>query len=411
MRAIPNNVYQAFMLGRCKLSMSNPYLSAAVYRLTVAYDERCPTASVADNWVLYLGPESAKLKASQMAFLIRHEVWHLLRRHGDRCRAIGAIPRVWNYCADAEINDDPADGLEMPQFLYQGTDPKYKGKMMDGVLPKNLGCDNGLIAEEYYAKIQDKIQFIGVVGEDGSVPAGSGSDGSRKEWEEDGGPGTTLGKDAPSDTEVTAIIRSVASAILGGGIGTGHAGLLRWAKGVTKPSITPWQKLLTVACQRGVRIGGQMDYTFSRPGRRWRPDMIRPAMYSNMPHVATIFDSSGSMQTPDFEAAVSEAAKIMKTIGGTHAISNDTEVHDMGMVYDISKIKIVGGGGTDMRVPIQYCCALKNRPSIIVVITDGDSPWEMDPPNVKTYVVLTRPTGTSIPSWATVLKAYKERET
>lgn len=393
---MPQNVQDAYVKARLYLMSKNRYLASAVYRVSVAYSEKCPTACISKDWVMYLGPSVSALSPKQLAWVIRHEIWHVLRRHWGRCQTQKADPKLWNMCADAEINDDDLDGMELPKFKMEN------GEDFKAVFPESLGQSDGLIAEEYYHNLMKNAKVCKIC-----ALAGSGSDGERKEWEEGGGAGGKDEGEAPTQVEMDAITRAVAQAIISDGFGKNHGDLLRWANKVVKPSRTPWQKVLAQYCQRGVRIGGQVDYTFTRPSRRWRKDMIRPAMFATKPHVALVWDSSGSMGDEDHTTCSGETMKIMKLIGGCRIISSDTEVHDSGFVSDPRKVKIVGGGGTDMMVPINYCCKLKDRPNLIVVLTDGDSPWDESPPSIPTVVVLTRETHTQIPAWAKIIKAFK----
>ena len=44
------------------------------------------------------------------------------------------------------------------------------------------------------------------------------------------------------------------------------------------------------------------------------------------------------------------------------------------------EISLVGGGGTDLIPGIETLAAQRPRPDLIVILTDGDTPWADDPP-------------------------------
>ena len=52
-----------------------------------------------------------------------------------------------------------------------------------------------------------------------------------------------------------------------------------------------------------------------------------------------------------------------------------------------SQVELLGGGGTDMGEGITQALALRPRPSIIVVLTDGFTPWPAEAPRGAKVVV------------------------
>src|SRR6185437_10615746 len=101
----------------------------------------------------------------QLGSVLVHHVCHLLRTHGERAQGAGVRPDEagdWIRAADAEINDDviPA-GLELPG---------------QPVLPRDLGADDGLLAEQYFAGIRRPAPSAGV-GETGEAGKKGGARG------------------------------------------------------------------------------------------------------------------------------------------------------------------------------------------------------------------------------------------
>ena len=66
-------------------------------------------------------------------------------------------------------------------------------------------------------------------------------------------------------------------------------------------------------------------------------------------------------------------------------------------MFDVSEIKSIlkGGGGTDMGVGIMQ--AMESKPDVIIVITDGLTPWPANP-GVPVIVCLFE--DRDVPSWA-----------
>jgi predicted metal-dependent peptidase len=58
----------------------------------------------------------------------------------------------------------------------------------------------------------------------------------------------------------------------------------------------------------------------------------------------------------------------------------DTDVHAARRATRIEQVRLAGGGGTDMGAGIAAAAQLRPRPSVIVVLTDGYTPWPERPP-------------------------------
>lgn len=136
MTALPT----ALAAARLRLVTQRPYLASALWALQPVERPGLGTLAVDAYWRLYWDPAAVEeWSGEQLAAVLYHEVCHLLRDHHGRADAVGAEPRRWNLAGDAEINDDlRAEAIPLPERA---------------VYPAAFGQPDGLLAEEYYAAL------------------------------------------------------------------------------------------------------------------------------------------------------------------------------------------------------------------------------------------------------------------
>jgi predicted metal-dependent peptidase len=103
--------------------------------------------------------------------------------------------------------------------------------------------------------------------------------------------------------------------------------------------------------------------------------VIFPVLRQPVPKIAIVLDTSGSMGNDLLDSALTEVNGVLKqmSVPSVNVIVADSATHSMKEVTKASQISLEGGGGTDMRVGIQD--ALRVRPHVIIVLTDGYTPW------------------------------------
>lgn len=367
-----------------------PYLSAALWTMRLVPDERCPTMGVDQHWNCYYNPALIQTwPVETIATVLVHEIWHLLRGHHGRAAALGISTinaDAWNVAADEEIND----GEWTTRFKFPpGLTP---------ISPALMGHPDGLLAEEYYHRLpRANLPMCGI--------GGSASDGIARPWEAGGGRG-----EKGTNTRVIPeeLIRQCVAGAISKDPGTLPGNWKRWAGQVIQPKIIPWQTILRAVVGRIVAVGRRDDWTFSRPARRAIVDaeLILPGQTGTLPEILVIGDTSGSMG----EAALGETAGIVASVleflgrvAPITFIAGDTCMQSCKKVSSAGTLDFRGGGGTDMRALIAHALTLRPRPQVIVVVTDGYTPWpERAPVGMQTVVVLVDK-GES-PTWATTVR-------
>jgi len=386
--------------------------------------------AVDKHWRIYVDPEHiGEWTVPQLATALRHELWHCLLGHHARMSAEGIDHHRRAIAVDHEVDSILLSENPAPEFPPIGHPiPGDQGEHATG-LPI------GLLAEEYYDLLPpDPPTPSGGAGQpvsgDGEpMPSGgSNQDGEDREWEQGGGKPaeSPSGSDASesggsgkvegvTSTEAELIKRAVAEAAQQYHKSRGNlpGGLKRLLDTIATPTVD-WRVLLRRAVQNGVATRGRVDYSYARPSRRdagASRGYVSPGSISRKPEVAMVIDTSGSMADDDLKEAVSEVVGCAYAIGGRiHATSCDAAVAKWVDVVKASDVKLTGGGGTDMRVGIEAALKLRPWPHVIVVVTDGETPWPAQKlKGVALIVLLVSTASAKTPSWATTVKVTPNR--
>ena len=369
-----------------------PYLATGLFGAEVVAEPGSGTVSVDEGWRMHADPDlTADWTAAQLGSVLVHHVCHLLREHGQRAHALQVGPadsRAWVRAADAEINDDliPA-GLDLP------------GKP---VMPRDFGAKDGLLAEQYFA--------AGTTGRsaeeetDGEaagqwLDCGSGADGQPRPDDK-----------APNlpGWQAELLRRQVAQDVVAHAkqAGTVPGGLLRWAQEVMAPTVN-WRVLLAAELRRAVAgVSGAVDYSYRRPSRRSAVagPVVLPALRRPVPEVAVVCDTSGSMTDDLLAMVLAEVEGLLRALGlvrQVRVLACDTVVAPVQRVSSARQVQLIGGGGTDMGAGIDAAAALRPRPAVTVVLTDGYTPWPSSPPKgMRVVVGLLGEQAPDAPPWA-----------
>jgi predicted metal-dependent peptidase len=336
-----------------------PYLASAIFACEVRDAPGSGTIAVDTAWQLHVDAEvAAAMEVDELGRLLIHLTGHLVRDHAGRAQRLRVQAENrrgrWNRAGDAELNDDLQSNRCVPAVA--------------GDLPNDLGCEDGKLAEHYYER-----------GVDGPRrwDCGSGADGARR-------PGDGSTRDGIGAQQGELLRVGVAAEMQRAEVqqpGTIPGGWLRWAESVL-PSKVDWRKVLAAEIRSAVAaVSGQVDYSYRRPSRRAHltPDVIIPRLERPVPEVAIVVDTSGSMHDGLLARALAEVEGVLVRAGlrgqRVRVLAVDTDVHAVSRVSRATQVVLGGGGGTDMGSGIEAAAALRPRPSIVIVLTDGFTPW------------------------------------
>jgi predicted metal-dependent peptidase len=373
-----------------------PYLASGIFGAHVIAAPGSGTVAVDESWRLRADPAlAAEWTPAQLGSVLVHHVCHLLRTHADRARAIGIRPEdghEWVRAADAEINDDlvPA-GLQLPGHP---------------VLPEHLGAEPGGLAEQYF---RAAAEAGGEGPDDLGIDCGSGADGLPREGDGRDGPEGTQGLPG---WQADLLRRLVAAECVRQGkeAGTVPAGLLRWAEETLAPKVN-WRTVLAAELRRAVAdTAGAADYSYRRPSRRAAAagDVVLPALRRPVPEVAVVCDTSGSMTEDLLAMALAEVEGLLRSLGvarQVRVLACDAAAAPAQRVTSARQVELVGGGGTDMGAGVAAASALRPRPAIAVVLTDGYTPWpQVAPKGMRVVIALLGDTAPEAPGWARTVR-------
>ncbi|WP_328552934.1 vWA domain-containing protein [Streptomyces sp. NBC_00358] len=366
-----------------------PYLATALFALHTVESRWVPTMAVDPYWRCYVSPGFVdRMSVEDLAGVWVHEVSHLLRDHHGRSERVarergltGPGERLrMNIAADCEINDDAfGEGLVRPE---------------GAVTPELLHLPPGELMEDYLRRFRlgPRTQSLAW------LDCGSGADGRLREW--DLGPDGARGLNA----QERDMVRFRVAQGIKGRPGKTPAGWERWAEEAFHPP-QPWRELLGAAVRSAASAPGAVeDYSYGRPSRRSAgvPGVVLPSLRRRPPRVSVVIDTSGSVSDAELGSALLEVTAISRAVGGRRdlisVVSCDSAARIADPVCRAEGIRLVGGGGTDLRSGFAAALRRRPHPDVVVVLTDGQTPWPDARPPCRTVVGLF-PRGRSDGSW------------
>lgn len=439
---------QAMALWRTDALDLMPYMACVMFSLRLVDAPGLGTFAVDPGHRLYVDFDAVQANPQlwtprTCAEALLHECSHLFARHHER--GADAAARAadeqddFGVAADLEINDD---------LVEAGCT-----RLADFMIPAKLGLPDHLTAEEYYESIRSRRarsrpsnplgRRPGRADQTGRAPGGAGQPdrvgpyrgcGSAAgaqpapcEMSDDGG--TAAGGDAfaPAATEAEQRRVEIATAAAirdhaAHGRGTVPGGLLEHALQVLAPPKVAWRQVLASAIKRAVAAKlGDFDTDSTRRSRRRHNAafhdgrrIIHPGTVTPVPKLTVVRDTSGSMGSEELAAVTAEIDGIARQAAvrgpDLRVLDVDAAAHRSVDYRGPQTLETVaGGGGTDMRVGINHALAERPRPTAVVVVTDGYTPWPAERSRVPLIICLVGADAPALvagtPNWAITVVA------
>ena len=400
-----------------------PYLASVLYALHAVPTGRVQRMSVDQYWRLYVNPQWALgSEIPAVAGQLAHLAWHLIATHAERAVDLGVDSTTsddWRRATDATIAD-----------LLTGIPSGLTGA--DG-----LGLVPGRSAEEYFARLSrlptpDPSSSTpratnGQAGIPQGSPAQPGSrghgafpgEGYAEPGCGSGCDGRARGYELPPTADLGAISQSAAHDIRRRVLieyrehqaraGTMPGEWQRWVEQALDP-VVPWTQVLAASIRRGIGWAhGHVDYTYSKLSRRHSAarGVLLPATRRPIPEIAIVQDTSSSVDDGLLAQALGEIDGVLAGMGvggsSVTVLATDAITQATARALKAADAPLPGGGGTDMSAGIEQALRLRPSPSLVIVITDGFTPWPQTPPPIPVVIALLGRERTALPStpgWA-----------
>lgn len=434
-----------------------PFFVDTVYAMTrcVVWTESVPRAAVDQWWRLYINPrwiDESNVTADQLAAVLMHEGWHLLQEYWRRALAKGVpegLSEIWNLAADAVVNqiDRLTDRLPGNHVRYNdlglppnGTTEEYYDLLVqrsqkvlhqlqasqNGATKSSAGDGAGADDGSSQAQSSSAGQQVSGSGGAGGKPSasqsqqsktggsvegiirealsgaptsGSGTHGHKRSWElgppskEDGG----ISRHEQEQIRAATARRIIEEKSRG----TVPGAIAEWAEAFATPKVD-WRRELAAAISLGVVASGYgAKPTYRKVSRRHSPGpVIRPGRETRRPRVAVAIDTSGSMDAADLSAALTEVQAILERTSRSVLVACvDADIQSARQVTSARRLELKGRGGTDMRKAMEWADGLyrSGQLDLLVLLTDGETPWPETPPDFGVIVGWVHRKGTNFP--------------
>jgi len=366
---------------KARLLMKHPFFATLLLRTEVTITDQVPLAAT-DGERMYFNPDFlAKMSIEDTMCVMCHEIGHDSLLHSLRLE--NRNHDLWNQACDHAINLMLIDqGFTCPKAVPGGwlADVKYKGWSAD--------------------KIYDDLrrnppppQGGGAGGDDpaGGKPGGS-SPGSGKPGDKPGQGGKRdwlhgdiLPSPAKTESEAAAAQQKAKQRVASAANMARMAGKLsgdleRMVDELLETKVN-WTDVLRDFMLRVVKARESWNHRNRRFSKVYLPRRYE----KQMGPIVFIPDTSGSMWGDDMEKICSEMAHCASQTNPENitVLWADTKVQGEQVFtpdeFAYDKLVPKGGGGTDMRVPLKHAETLD--PQVVVLMTDGYTPWpDVEPP-------------------------------
>lgn len=418
----PASNQQVMWAIRLRASSVRPYFSTPLFAMHLVECIGIETMAVDQHGRVYIdtsiiGP-GKRWTVAQAAWVLIHELGHWLRKHHERAVPLCELEPDWhdelqkhfikramNQCEDAELNDDLiAEGADLPD--EGGITPTKLSAMTD------VKLEDGRLFEEYWSKAkQPLIDHVAANTTVVYVDCGSAAHGVPGDYELPPPSERTPGLGGAEGDLIRRGVAREIQQLASRSPGSVPGGWERWADSILERPQVPWERELAACTRNAVTMArGMVDYSYQKPSRRGNFNgVIMAAMVRPLPDAGVVIDTSGSMRGRDLGAVLTEIKGIMRSVGQRKipVVCCDADVQSVKRVSSAYQIELSGGGGTDMGVGIAKLTELRCK--VMVVLTDGATPWPEDPPRDAQLVIGVVGTAEEFAVWGDACPRYARR--
>lgn len=342
---------------RARMLLKHPFFATLLVSTPWVMTTDVETAAT-DMTTLYFNPDFMEsLSDEHILFVMAHEVMHMALEHGLRQQARDG--RAWNIACDYALN------LVLKESGFD-------------IWPQALCSDafKGMSADQIYDLLKKQSGKGGGQGQPGraNMPGNHNSPmlGDLKDPPNAGDPAAQAKAERQIRQKVAAAAQQARLA------GKLSGALERLVGDILDPKV-PWVDLLRDYMTRITKD----DEQWTKRNRRFQ-HVYLPARHSEkMGEIIMIGDTSGSISNDELSKYMAEAGSIAEDVHPERirivwcdAAVKGEQVFEEG---DVIVAKPKGGGGTDMRKALDHI--EQYEPEIVVLFTDGYTPWpQVDPP-------------------------------
>lgn len=358
---------------RAMLMVQHPFFATIVASTPTKIDRTIPYAAT-DAKYIYINPDTCDtVSADIMKTILAHEALHIMLDHVPRMIQHQYNRLEWNYATDYAINLT-LSACGFTPFEGWLHETQYQGMSADAIYAQR---------QQRAASKPKPQQGQGQGQGDTTLPSSpsNGMLGADMREPEDAGDPTAMAQMQRSIQQRVTQAASVARMA-----GKFPAELERLVTAILDP-VVPWPDLLRDYMTRTT----QDDESWSRRNRRFG-DVYLPTRYTErMGEIVFIGDTSGSITSTELAQGVAEVHSVadMMHPERIRLVWADTKVAGEQVFEPNDPIDCIpqGGGGTDMRVPLEYVA--QYAPQVVVLMTDGYTPWPTDEPPYPLIVLCT----------------------
>jgi predicted metal-dependent peptidase len=377
---------------RAKMLVKHPFFATLMMSMPMIETREIETAAT-DMKTLYINPDFIEtIDDDVLMFVIAHEIMHTALTHG--LRRGERVPLRWNVATDYAINLILRES-KFKIWEHALIDDEWKDMSADAIY-------NALTKEEDEQKKSggqgqpQQGQGQGQPGAGGAPPPPGAQDPSQT-----GAPGNQHhspmlgdlmappceGDHAAEDRMRKDIQQRVAQAAsIARMTGNLPGSIERFVEQVLEPKV-PWEETL----RHLMTEFDKSDEDWMHRNRRFSTYLPTDHSESRLGEFIVIGDTSGSIGDEEMAGYIAECRAVIEDCKPerTRLIWADTEVagEQEFEAGDELLPRPMGGGGTDMRVPLKY--VEEYDPTFVVLFTDGHTPWPKEEPPYPLIVCCT----------------------